>query len=160
MGAVFMIGILSWLVLPRTILAERSSGARTGLSTLGVSVQIPDDLKDLKFASTLLDPKGTISADADAIGAFQGTEELEAAGNPCTTNIAKAPLGTVYKVKGAYNDQAARSKSKGELVKQFSTFFVTYDSNGESACKDNEYIQKHAEELKPRIKKILQTIED
>jgi len=102
---------------------------------LGIQITVPDSTKDLSYQVSTV----TLKNGQSATLAMFSTASLTNASASCAANV--GPLGSLEKVAGQYpsSDQYA-SLDYGQLVKQFSTFYIASGSP-QTACSTSTSVQ-------------------
>ncbi|MEO8785021.1 MAG: hypothetical protein ABI221_01730 [Candidatus Saccharimonadales bacterium] len=101
---------------------------------LGIQITVPDSLKDLTYTisnSKLTNGQSFTSADLT-------TKSLLASDPACTT--AKWPLGSITKVTGTYPSKPTNDIAAGQLVKQFTGYYIG-NVTPQSSCSANKATQ-------------------
>jgi hypothetical protein len=140
--------------LSATDAAVESDDSRFKIRELGVSLELPDKLKDLTYSYTGKSP----SARYEGHGISLSTKTLTDLDKACTSFGAAPPLGSLVKVTGQYPKDANVDTTPGQLVKQFSGYYVAV-SHAQAAC-GNEKTDATTIELRSLFKDALPTIKE
>lgn len=95
---------------------------------LGISITVPDSLKDLSYSykSSAVGTNITKMANLST----QAITDEYAATSECASSSSSPPMGALYKVAGTYPEDVHFGP---QLVKQFSSYYIAYLSP-QSAC--------------------------
>lgn len=104
---------------------------------LGIQLTVPSSLKDFSYVAANVDYSDPGNNDLGTYPtAYMGTKQLESQGCNATGKIGNAPpLGFLTKTTGQYPTNPTSDNTTGTLVKQFSTFYISYRSS--MACSQN-----------------------
>ena len=97
------------------------------ISELGIFVAVPDSLKDLTYVVTSQSPVDG----HQSISVGLTTQALLSEDKSCTA--AKGAIGQLSKTNGQYPTSANASNSSGELLAQYSDYYMAY-SSPQGAC--------------------------
>ncbi len=97
---------------------------------LGIKITLPNSLSDIEYvinsSSKTDDGKTIIRADFS-------TKKIAGLDPECSANGSAPPLGSLVKVAGAYPSNPNQTNSGGQLVKQFTDFYIARNSP-QAAC--------------------------
>jgi hypothetical protein len=119
----------------RKPLSSTISTAKTSTSSmsvfkipqLGVEFTVPSTIKDVVYT---VDPSRMLSTGQKVQSVSLSTETLTRLDADCSDTGATPPLGTISKTAGKYptNPDVALNNASGALVKQYSTFYIAWNS--------------------------------
>ncbi len=131
------------------------SQVAVNIPELGISITVPDDIKDLTYQVST----GTLPGGKQGTIARLSTKALTTLDAQCGTDF--GPLGTLEKVDGIYPTQSQDQTSAldyGQLVKQFTTFFISYGSP-QAGCSENSGARDAMGKFKGEFQAALTTIQ-
>ncbi len=111
----------------KTTVATIVSGNVIPIKELGISITVPDSIKDLTYSYTS-SGTGVNKIESVSFSTKALTDQYNA-NNECTSYGIAPPLGEISKRLGKYSANLYSS----ELVKQFADYYITY-SSPQAAC--------------------------
>lgn len=115
---------LSTLKGSHTTDSEDTVGNVIAIRELGVSITVPDSIKDLTYSYS---SHGTGSNKREVVSfSTQALTDKYAATNECTSYGSAPPLGGLSKVAGEYPTEANVGNAPGPLAKQFASYYIAY----------------------------------
>lgn len=107
---------------------------------LGIEVTVPNSIKDIVYK---VNSSGTVSTGQQVQSVTLSTQTLTNLDSDCSVNGSAPPLGTISKTQGQYPSSPDTDNSSGGLVKQFSTYYIAWNSP-QAPCGSATSIQTEA----------------
>lgn len=141
-----LIVVVGWFLYNddhRKLLSSTISTSKTSATSmsvfkipqLGVEFTVPSTIKDAVYT---VDPSRTLSTGQKVQSVTLSTETLTRLDADCSDTGSAPPLGTISKTTGKYasDSDIALNNVSGALIKQYPTYYISYNSP-QATCSSN-----------------------